>query len=302
MLDHYIQGSCERISPEAPVPVVDVKNDMYLLGGAGNVSNNLISFDAEVSIFGIIGNDKNATIIENLIQEKNITNHLIKINERKTTIKTRVIVGGHQLIRLDSEDKIFLNSIEEDVLINSLKANFNKCDLVIISDYAKGCLTKKVVNEIVKLAKQFNKLVLVDPKGTDFSKYEGVNIIKPNKKEASLASGISIHDHNSLVHACEIIASQTKCDIVIVTLSEDGVAIFQNGELTTLPTKAKEIFDVTGAGDTFLAALSFSLMNDETLYAACEFANYASAVVIGKSGSSVASFLEIDTLIKSEIN
>ena len=126
MLDHYIQGSCERISPEAPVPVVDVKNDMYLLGGAGNVSNNLISFDAEVSIFGIIGNDKNATIIENLIQEKNITNHLIKINERKTTIKTRVIVGGHQLIRLDSEDKIFLNSIEEDVLINSLKANFNK--------------------------------------------------------------------------------------------------------------------------------------------------------------------------------
>jgi rfaE bifunctional protein kinase chain/domain len=297
MLDHYINGSCDRISPEAPVQVVDVTADVYSLGGAGNVLKNLQAFGCEGSLISLSGNDDNNRIVDEEL--KNITPSFYYLgldNKRRTTIKTRVVVNNHQLIRLDREDKIYCDDAVADDLFNFFKAKVNQLDVVILSDYCKGALSNKLVKDVIALCNANNVITIVDSKDKDLSKYLGVTLVKPNRKEASLASGINIVDDATLEAACKKIADTTACKTVVVTLSEAGIAIYHDNKLTKKPTKALDVFDVTGAGDTVIAALGFALANGFEISEACDFANSAAAIVVAKFGSAVATLDEINQL------
>jgi rfaE bifunctional protein kinase chain/domain len=297
MLDHYINGSCDRISPEAPVQVVDVAGDIYSLGGAGNVLKNLQAFGCDGSLISITGNDETNRIVEDeLVEIKPEFFRIIKDNERRTTIKTRVVVNRHQLIRLDREDKVYCNDKVADEIFSLLKAKIKNLDVVILSDYCKGALSIRLVKNIIKLCNENNVITIVDSKDKDLSKYYGITIVKPNKKEASLASGINIVDDSTLEAACKKIVETTACQTVIITLSEDGIAIFGDNKLIKKPTKALDVFDVTGAGDTVIAALAFAIANDLSISDACNFANSAAAIVVAKFGSAVATLDEINKL------
>ena len=297
MLDHYINGSCERISPEAPVQVVDVKGDTYSLGGAGNVLKNLKAFGCEASVITISGNDDgNSVVITELEKIKPTFYHLVKDDERRTTIKSRVIVNRHQLIRLDKEDKFDCSNNIADQILRFLQSKIKEIDILILSDYCKGVLSPYLVKNIITLCAKNNVPTVVDSKYKDLSKYYGVTLVKPNKKEASLASGINIVDDNTLELACKAIAEVTGALMVVVTLSEDGIALYHQNKLIKTPTKAIDVFDVTGAGDTVIAALAFALANNLTISEACNFANSAAAIVVAKFGSAVATLDEINNL------
>jgi len=297
MIDHYINGSCDRISPEAPVQIVDVKHDTYTLGGAGNVLENLHAFGCTASIISITGDDEYRTIVETELET--VTQgfiYLAKDETRRTTVKSRVVVNKHQLIRLDKEDKFYCSEAIGNQLFESLRSNINNIDVLILSDYCKGVLSDKLVKDVISLCNEYGIITLVDSKNKDLSKYRGATVIKPNKKEAALASGIAIVDQESLEAACKKIAEVTACETVVVTLSEDGIAAYNKNMLTRKPTKAIDVYDVTGAGDTVVAALAFALANKVSLADACDFANSAAAIVVAKFGSAVATLSEINKL------
>ena len=297
MLDHYINGSCDRISPEAPVQIVDVSGETYSLGGAGNVLKNLQAFGCQGSLISISGNDDSSLIVSDELQKiKPSFYHLVKDSQRRTTIKSRVIVNRHQLIRLDKEDKIYCSDAIGEEILQFLQTKISEIDVLILSDYCKGVLSTYLVKGIIKLCTDNNVITIVDSKEKDLSKYYGVTVVKPNKKEASLASGINIVNDDTLQEACKKITEVTGCETVIVTLSEDGIAIYKDNKLSKKPTKALDVFDVTGAGDTVIAALSFALANKLTISEACDFANTAAAIVVAKFGSATATLDEINNL------
>jgi len=297
MVDHYIKGSCDRISPEAPVQVVDVTTEVYSLGGAGNVLKNLKALGCEASIISICGNDDAGKILHTeLLNTHPAFYYLAKDNTRRSTIKTRVIVSRHQLLRLDKEDKHYCNNDIANKIIGLFKTHITEIDVLIISDYCKGVLSPYLVKELLAICNRHNVISIVDSKYKDLSKYKGATLIKPNKKEAALASGITITDDNTLEQACKKIADITACKTVVVTLSEDGIAIYNERKLTKILTKAIEVFDVTGAGDTVVAALGFALANKMNINEACHFANHAAAVVVAKFGSAVATLDEINNI------
>jgi len=301
MLDHYIYGNCTRISPEAPVPIVEVKRDVYTLGGAGNVLQNLLAFNCNTQIIAVIGDDDDAkTVIKQLNNDGISAETLIKDTQRCTTLKSRVMVSNHQLIRLDREVTHLINDDIVDAIMNELKKNISTYNTVLLSDYNKGVLSAPLLAKIFNLCRSAGIKTIVDPKGADFSKYKGVNVIKPNKKEAIIASGISITDMETLRAACIKIKEITECDDVIVTMSEEGIALFTNQQLTIIPTKALDVVDVTGAGDTVLASLGFALATGNTLYDACDFANHAAAVVVSKVGSATATLDEVKQKFMNE--
>ncbi len=298
MLDHYIYCSCERISPEAPVPVANILSEEWILGGAANVANNLIKLGVDVILCGIIGNDYYGTEFINDLKKNNIENLLYKCDNRKTTIKSRVVSGGQHLLRIDREDKFLINETEEDKIVEKIKVKISECNCVIVSDYNKGLLTHSLLSKIFSITKENQLPVLVDPKTPPFIKYFGADIIKPNRKEAQLETGIDLVDDDSIKNACSKLFEKTGIKKIVITLSEDGVAVFENNNLRIIPTEAKEIFDVTGAGDTFIAALSYSIMQNKNLVESCEFANYAAARVISKMGSATTTINEINQLKK----
>ena len=295
MIDHYIYGTCDRISPEAPIPVVEIKNEMHTLGGAGNVLKNLKALGCNSAIISVTGNDENAAMVANILREDNIAiDGLIKDNARCTTIKSRVLAVRHQLIRLDREVLTPVDKTVEDAIIEKFSSVLNDFDIVLISDYNKGLLTNTLLASIIDLCIKAGKKTLVDPKGLDFSKYRNASLIKPNRKEAGLATGIAIKDEETLRQACKKLKEITQCENIVVTLSEDGTALYSNEQLTVIPTKAIDIIDVTGAGDTVLATLGVALASGQSLYDACVFANQAAAIVVSKVGSATATLDEIN--------
>ncbi len=293
MIDHYLWGECERISPEAPVQVVDVKEESFVLGGAGNVLNNLKAFGAEVSVVSVVGDDENGEWLEKRLEKRGIKKlALIKEKGRKTSKKSRVIASHQQIVRFDKESKDDISKRSEDEILKVLKKNVSDFDLILLSDYGKGVLTASLTQKIVSLAK--GKIpVFVDPKGKDYSKYKGADLITPNKKEASIATGIEIKDEKSLKEAGFYLKNAYDLKNVIITLSEEGLAIFED-KMVKIPTVAKEVYDVTGAGDTVLAALGFAVASGKSLREAARFANLAAGVVVGKVGCATATLEEIE--------
>lgn len=294
MIDEYIWGNCERISPEAPVQVVSVDNESTLLGGAGNVLSNLCALDAQVSIYSVIGDNENAsslqTLIENLSLEKS---YLVTEAGRTTTKKSRVIASGQQILRFDDETTDPISLASQVVLFEHLQKNIAQYDAILLSDYGKGILTENLCHDIISHANILNIPVLIDPKGTDYSKYKNATLLTPNKKEASLASHIPIQDKTSLSQALHYFKDTLHLQYAIITLSEDGIGLLEN-EVKTIPTVAREVFDVTGAGDTVLASLGVALASGLDIVSACEFANKAAAVVVAKVGSATATLNEIE--------
>jgi rfaE bifunctional protein kinase chain/domain len=297
MIDHYIYGDCDRISPEAPVQIVDVKTEDYTLGGAGNVIKNLVALGANTGFVSVCGNDEGRKIIAEGFEKINVSNYkLIVDSSRSTTIKTRVVSNKYQLLRLDRENKHYIDDIIADKLLHELKQQIGNIRILIISDYCKGVMSAGLITSIINLCRENGVKTIVDSKDPSLSKYYNATIIKPNKREASIATGIKIVDDETLTLACKKIADDTNCEAVIITLSEEGMGIFHENVLTKIPTRALEIFDVTGAGDTVIAAISFALLNGLTLIEACDFANHAAAVVVGKVGSATATLAEIEAI------
>ena len=297
ILDHYLSGSINRISPEAPVPIVECNEEKWFLGGAANVANNLVGIRANVTLAGIVGNDDNAILVKTLVKSKNIHDLICISKNRKTTTKTRIISGNHQLLRIDNEDKFPILETEETELFNKISLNIGNFDCIIISDYGKGLLTDILIRKIIELSNQNNIKVLIDPKIVPFIKYSGAYLIKPNKKVAMLETGVNIVDDNTFSIAAHQIQTTTSCEVVVITLSEDGVGLYDKNINKVLPTKAKDIFDVTGAGDTFIAILTYAISKGKSIIESCEIANYASGIVIGKNGCAAIDYEEIESMM-----
>jgi D-beta-D-heptose 7-phosphate kinase / D-beta-D-heptose 1-phosphate adenosyltransferase len=293
IVDHYLWGSCDRISPEAPVQVVKVENENTVLGGAGNVINNLNSLGAKVDVISVIGECTTSKEVLGLLTNIKVsTNFLITQKDRVTSKKSRIIASHQQVVRYDCENTSEINSTSEKNILESFKSIISNYDVVLLSDYGKGVLTFKLTKSLITIAKENKKKLLVDPKGLDYSKYKGAYLLTPNKKEAYEATNVIIKDRNSLSKAITKLKHQCNLEVSLITLSDEGVAIFDN-ELRIHPTNVIEVFDVTGAGDTILASLGFALACNMNIDEAVKFANLASGVVVGKVGSATATLNEI---------
>ena len=293
MIDHYLWGSCQRISPEAPVQIVSIESESTILGGAGNVINNLNALGSKVDVISVIGSCKTSKELLGLLKEIDVdTHYLITQSDRITSKKTRIIASQQQVVRYDREISDEINIDSQNQLLDIFNKIVENYDVILLSDYGKGVLTLNVAQSLIKIANKFNKKLLVDPKGLDYSKYKGAYLLTPNKKEASEATNEIITNKKSLTKAIQKLKDQCNLSVSIITLSEEGIAIFDN-KLRIHPTAAREVFDVTGAGDTVIAALGFALSCKNNIDDAVKFANLASGVVVGKIGSATTSLNEI---------
>jgi rfaE bifunctional protein kinase chain/domain len=295
MIDHYIWGSATRLSPEAPVPIVNVKNESTTLGGAGNVVQNLVALGAKVSVAGVIGDDFHGKQLIKMLEDEGVsTNAIIHDESRTTTVKTRVLAGSHQLVRVDREVTHSVADELADKVIQKISAVIENTDIILLSDYNKGLLSYVLTQAVIKLAAEHQKKVVIDPKGLYYEKYKGAFIIKPNRKElAEAAKTDRIGTREELESAAKVILQQTAADYLIVTLSEEGMAIITEKGSQLLPVKATEVFDVTGAGDTVIATIAYFVASGFPVEEACELANHAAAIVIRHIGSATTTIDEI---------
>ncbi len=294
MIDHYLWGDAERISPEAPVQIVDIARETSVLGGAGNVVNNLISLGATVNVASVVGDDEIAKELTIMLKSIGVkTEGLITQKGRKTSKKSRIIAAHQQILRYDKESKETISEASAEKIIKAIEKDLFVTDMIILSDYGKGVISDKLAQAVIHLAKEKGIRVLVDPKGTDYSRYRGAHMLTPNKKEASEATGIRIVDDESLERALLALKEQCALDRSMITLSEDGLAIY-DGEVKRFPTVAQEVFDVTGAGDTVIASIAFALSAGLSIEETARFANLAAGVVVGKIGSATVTLDEIE--------
>ena len=294
MIDHYLWGECERISPEAPIPIVNIDDENTVLGGAGNVVNNLVALGAQTDILSVIGDCDIANELGTLLSNINVsTNHLVKEKGRLSSKKSRIIASHQQVIRYDRESDYDISEKSQQTLFGQYKKILKQYDIVLLSDYGKGVLTDTLTRDLIQEANNLGIKVLVDPKGINYFKYSGAYLLTPNKKEASLATNIDIIDDSSLLRAITQLKEKCSLNVSLITLSENGVAIYDN-DLRVHPTMAREVYDVTGAGDTVLATLGYALSSNYDIDQAVEFANLAAGVVVGKIGSATASIDEIN--------
>ncbi|HEC1756420.1 TPA: D-glycero-beta-D-manno-heptose-7-phosphate kinase [Campylobacter lari] len=289
MVDHYIWCDCTRISPEAPVMVMKSQKEDKRLGGAGNVYANLKSLGAEVFALGLVGDDESGRFLK-----ENLNAKLLVEKNRKTPLKSRILSHSQQVLRLDDENDF--NTKLEDEIIQEYKKIAKDYDAIILSDYAKGVLTSKVTKALIEHANTLNLPILIDPKGSDFSKYQNATLLTPNKKEAIQALGVEKIDN--LEKALKKLKDDLNLAYSIITLSEEGIALFDE-KLHIIPAKALEVYDVTGAGDSVIAMLAYALALKVDIVKACELANDAAAVVVAKVGSVSVSLEEIKNLKKA---
>ena len=301
ILDHFLWGSVSRISPEAPVPVVNVTRENVMLGGAANVLNNLYALGANASLCGVIGNDVMGDQLIGLLAEvSSSTDGVVKVDDRPTIKKTRVIANNQQVVRVDREVNQEVPDEEVDKIIAYIDANIDNFDAVIVSDYAKGMVTESFMEKLRGcLAGHRPVPLIVDPKPGRSACYHGVTLITPNNLEAERMSGISIRDEESLLNAAESLLDELSCEAMLITRGEAGMALLERGKpLFTIPTVAKEVFDVTGAGDTVIATLSVGLAVGLPFGTAATLANIAAGIVVGKVGTATVSISEIQEAIK----
>lgn len=295
MLDEYLWGRAERISPEAPVQVVEVASEDLRLGGAGNVVNNLAALGCQVSVCSVIGKDENGALLRRALEEKGAgLEGLFEEGERKTSKKTRVLAANQQIVRIDRETKSSIDAASEKGIIDYLAARSGDFDVIVVSDYLKGVLTPAVLSALSGTGRALGIPVVVDPKGNDYGKYRGATILTPNRKEAEIASGVAITDQESLERAAEGLLSSLELDALLITRSEAGMSLFPAaGGAVHIPTVAREVFDVTGAGDTVISVLSLGLACGLSMADAAWIANVAAGIAVGKLGTSTVAPQEI---------
>ncbi|MCM1030456.1 MAG: D-glycero-beta-D-manno-heptose-7-phosphate kinase [Oscillibacter sp.] len=298
MLDKYYFGKVERISPEAPVPVVNIKKEETRLGGASNVAHNISSLGGQVLLYGAIGHDFFGKEIERMARQKNIGTVLVK-NSFPTITKARIIGGKQQIVRLDFEEKISLSPKEEEALKESIAAVLGQYDILIVSDYGKGLISESLCQFLITLARENQLPVIIDPKGKNWNKYTGAALITPNVKELSDIVGYSVDNEDSAIEAAaRDILGLYHLTSLLVTRSEKGMSLITPGESIHIPTHAEEVFDVSGAGDTVIATLSICLANGMNIQEAMQVANVAAGIVVKKIGTATLSCEELRKNLK----
>ena len=300
ILDEYFWGKVDRISPEAPVPVVTVKKETQLLGGAANVVNNIRSLGGQVFLLGLVGGDERGRKILNLLEERGVPTGGVFIDPRRpTTVKSRIVAHSQQVVRFDRENQTSLSQGYADSLISYVRDTVPHADTVVIADYGKGVVTEELVKAVTQIAKQEKKPVLLDPKIGRFHLYRDVTLVAPNSQEASLAAGIEIVDGRSLKEVGAKLLDRFNCEVVLITQGEHGMALFERGRKKKFPvqTTAREVFDVTGAGDTVIGVMALVLAAGASYSEAAVVANYAAGIVVGKVGTATVTPEELKEAI-----
>ncbi len=299
MLDEFIWGEVRRISPEAPVPVVEVKRESWHAGGAGNVVSNLLELGAQAIPIGIIGSDwAGERLRERFTAAGAETKFLIADSARPTTVKTRIVAHHQQMIRADRESRLPISEAIENQVIAAFIEALPKVSAVVVSDYDKGVLTPRVLQAV--LAAAADKIVCLDPKIKHFSSYHPVTVITPNQLEAERATGIEITDEVSLLAAAHQIRALLDCPHVLITRGEHGMTLVSAESVTHIPTMAREVYDVTGAGDTVIATLALALAAGAEIAEAALIANHAAGIVVGKVGTATISQSDLIKAILAE--
>ncbi|HET9097059.1 MAG TPA: D-glycero-beta-D-manno-heptose-7-phosphate kinase [Candidatus Baltobacteraceae bacterium] len=295
MIDEWIWGTVSRISPEAPVPVVQVTDHSFTLGGAGNVANNLRALDAKVTFAAAIGTDALAHYVSDILASEGIAaDGLIRVSDRPTTRKTRVVAHNQQVVRTDWESTAALDEQNRAQLAAIVRQYASQADAVVLSDYAKGLFSREIVQAALACP-----IVLADPKPQNLQLFRGVTCVAPNAHEASQATGIAIVDDGSLERAGAALLEALDCRYVVITRGEQGMSLFgRGGERLHIPSVARTVFDVSGAGDTVIAVLSLALAAGAPIELAMQLANYAAGAVVEKLGTATASAQEILALVE----
>jgi D-beta-D-heptose 7-phosphate kinase/D-beta-D-heptose 1-phosphate adenosyltransferase len=291
ILDNYIFGKVNRISPEAPVPVLEVTEESSRLGGATNVAHNIVSLGAKATVAGVIGDDKEGETLLGQCKLKGIATEGVIIANRPTTVKTRIIAHHQQVVRVDKEDTQPLSTDSYLRLLDYVKRHLRDYDGVIVSDYKKGVVSAGLIKDTAEALK--GRFIAVDPKVGNFHCYKGVTIITPNLKEASEGSGIPINDEDSLIKAGHKLLKTLSLKALLITRGEQGMSLFEKdkGEIkvTHIRSVAKSVFDVTGAGDTVIAVFTLALLSGASMVDAARVANHAAGIVVGEVGTAVVS-------------
>ena len=300
ILDEYVWGDVARISPGAPVPVVDVTSETKRLGGATNVLNNIHSLGGKCIIYGVVGDDEYGGHLINRISELGIsTKGIIVDNTRQTSIKTRVVARNQQVVRFDRETKRPIDQAIMKRLLKSIEEYLNGINAIIISDYGKGVVTSHMIKAVKEIVTGSDIVVAVDPKPENFRYYKGVDIITPNHHEAGRFCGFEITDDDSLIRAGEYILDKLKCRSVLITQGKDGMTLFEaDAEPCHIPTVAQKVFDVSGAGDTVISTLSLGLASGMIKESAAFVSNFASGIVVGEVGTSTVTATQLKEAIR----
>jgi D-beta-D-heptose 7-phosphate kinase/D-beta-D-heptose 1-phosphate adenosyltransferase len=295
MIDAYLWGDAERISPEAPVQVVSVTAEEHALGGAGNVISNLAALGAKASAVGVIGSGSDAQLVLNLLNGLGVhTGGVIQDPERPTTRKTRIIADHQHVLRFDRETKAEIDRQIANQVSQAAIELMADTDLTLVSDYGKGVISSALMKKLAAAAQQDGKLLIVDPKGLDFKKYAGASIITPNQKETALAAGMEVVDEQTLAEAARRLIEKTGIDKILVTRGKDGMVYFEgNARPYRIGTKARQVFDVSGAGDTVLAVLGLGIAAGYPIKEAIALANTAAGIVVGKLGTASVNRTEL---------
>lgn len=291
MLDRYWWGSVERISPEAPVPVVHINKTSLTVGGAANVAANITGLGAQVYLVAAVGDDAEGALLPEILEKSGISaEYLIEIKNRPTTLKTRVIAHNQHVVRIDHETSDHLNLEDEKRVIENIEHVIEKVDVVILSDYAKGFLSRSLTAHLITICAIYNTILMADPKGKDYTKYRGATIITPNKKEAAEASGLEEKDAKIVEKAGAQLLDELQLKSLLITQGEDGMTLFETGELPKhFSSQARHVYDVTGAGDTVIATLAVAAGTGAELETAVEIANTAAGYVVEEVGTTVIS-------------
>ncbi len=297
MLDKYYLGTVDRISPEAPVPIVNITTEESRLGGASNVANNIATLGGNVILSGAIGYDLFGKEIERMAQQKGIQTQLIK-TEQPTIVKARVLGGKQQIVRLDYEQKLMLSESNLQQYEQKLQSLFPLVSLVVISDYGKGLISESLCQFLIHLAQSQNIPVIVDPKGKNWQKYHGATLVTPNVKELGDIAGFTIpNEDKAIEEAARKILTAFRLGSLLVTRSEKGMSLISTSQTIHIPTRAEEVFDVSGAGDTVVATLSLALASGNDIKESMHMANTAAGIVVRKIGTATLTREELEAAL-----
>jgi D-beta-D-heptose 7-phosphate kinase/D-beta-D-heptose 1-phosphate adenosyltransferase len=300
MLDEYMWGTVSRISPEAPVPVVAVRSESVKVGGAGNVATNVAALGGRASLIGMVGNDAAAERLGHELELAGVkSDGLIVDASRPTTIKSRVVAGSQHVVRFDRESDAPMSRAVRARVVAAVQEQLSGADILLISDYAKGLVGPGLVREILAFATRHRKLVAVDPKVQHLPLFKGVTLVAPNHHEAAAAARVSVRGEADLLRVGRSLLRRLKARALLITRGEQGMSLFETGKpVAHIPTVAREVYDVTGAGDTVMAALSLALAAGADMHAAAIIANYAAGVVVGKRGTATVTRAELERALR----
>lgn len=301
MLDEFVWGDVTRISPEAPVPVVDVRRESVHLGGAANVLANLVALGARGTVVGVVGNDSAGERLKIGLSELGALDQCLIVDEtRQSTTKTRIVAHSQLVVRADRESRAPVNAKLEDKIVSCLKDALNRANAFVVSDYDKGVVTPSILREILPIA--YGRMpVLIDPKLRNFNSYRPATLVTPNHLEALRMSDSEDHSDDGSHHAARVIREKLGCDAVLITRGDRGMMLLEaDGQPVYVQTAAREVYDVTGAGDTVIAALAGALAAGSTMVEAASFANHAAGIVVGKVGTATASADELMSTFESD--